>query len=87
MTGESWALDRLSEQYGDRYDLIATAGGVAAVPRETGRETLKAHSALVLDVLLAQAAANAGRAEPLARCRRAHDRVQRAHAAREARRG
>jgi hypothetical protein len=83
-----WLMDRLAALYGAEYDLIATAAGLAAVPHETGRETLRAHSPLVLAVLLGQAAAGKAHGEPaLERCHRAHGRVQGAHAAREARRG
>ena len=86
MTGD-WVLDRLTLRYAASYDLVITAEGFAAVPHETGRETLRAHSSLVLGVLLDQATAETGQAEPpLARCRRQHQRVQGIHAAREARR-
>lgn len=85
---DSWELDRLARQYGSEYDIVVTSEGVAAVPHETGRETLRAHSPLVLAVLLAQATAETAHPEPaLARCLRHHDRARHAHAAREARHG
>ena len=84
---ERWELDRLAAQFGADYDLVVTAEGVAAVPHETGRDTLRAHSPLVLAVLLAQAGTQAARGEsPLGRCQRENLRVQDIHAARAARR-
>lgn len=52
---ERWQMDRLALKYGAEYDLVATPSGVAAVPHETGRDTLRAHTPGVLAVLLGQA--------------------------------
>lgn len=56
MTTQDWQMDLLAAQFGGEYDLLATAEGVAAVPHETGRDTLRAHTPGVLAVLLGQAA-------------------------------